>query len=71
MPKNVRTFVSARYSSLKHVLVLQDFPRSTRTTDLEKIFEAYCEEGMAIRWVHDTCALAVFRTPTVGELREC
>ncbi|CAA6667629.1 unnamed protein product [Spirodela intermedia] len=38
--------------------------QSTRTTDLEKIFEAFREDGFAIRWVNDTCALAVFRTPS-------
>ncbi|CAA7404446.1 unnamed protein product [Spirodela intermedia] len=54
---------NSRYAT-GHVLVLYDFPQSTRTTDLEKIFEAFREDGFAIRWVNDTCALAVFRTPS-------
>lgn len=50
-----------------HVLVVYDFPPSTRTTELEKIFEDFRDRGVAIRWVNDTVALAVFRTPSVGE----
>ncbi|CAD5185493.1 unnamed protein product [Musa acuminata subsp. malaccensis] len=46
-----------------HVLVLYDFPPSTRTTELEKFFEKFKDGGFAIRWVNDTVALAVFRTP--------
>ncbi|KAJ3683128.1 hypothetical protein LUZ60_013355 [Juncus effusus] len=51
----------------RHVLVLYDFPTSTRTTELEKIFEASNDRGFAIRWVNDTCALAVFRTSSLAE----
>ncbi|KAK9156863.1 hypothetical protein Scep_003437 [Stephania cephalantha] len=49
-----------------HVLVLADFPPSTRTTDLEKLFESFKDRGVAIRWVNDTVALAVFRNPSVA-----
>ncbi|KAG1369762.1 coiled-coil domain-containing protein R3HCC1L [Cocos nucifera] len=49
-----------------HVLVLYDFPPSTRTMDLEKLFEKFKDHGVAIRWVNDTVALAVFRTPAVA-----
>ncbi|XP_078434907.1 coiled-coil protein [Wolffia australiana] len=50
----------------RHALVLEDFSQSTRTTDLEKIFERFKEDGMAVRWVHDTCALVLFRSPSVA-----
>lgn len=49
-----------------HVLVLYNFPPSTRTMELEKLFEKFKDDGVAIRWVNDTVALAVFRTPTLG-----
>ncbi|XP_027773219.1 R3H and coiled-coil domain-containing protein 1 isoform X2 [Solanum pennellii] len=47
----------------RHVLVLADFPQSTKTNDLEKLLEKF--KDVAIRWVNDTVALAVFRTPTL------
>uniref|UniRef100_A0A5B6YSQ9 Putative coiled-coil domain-containing protein R3HCC1L isoform X2 n=1 Tax=Davidia involucrata TaxID=16924 RepID=A0A5B6YSQ9_DAVIN len=50
----------------RHVLVLADFPPSTRTTDLEKLLENFKDHGVVIRWVNDTTALAVFRTPSVA-----
>ncbi|KAG4921558.1 hypothetical protein JHK82_050515 [Glycine max] len=43
-----------------HVLVLADFSPSTRTTELEKLFENFKDHGFVIRWVNDTVALAVF-----------
>ncbi|XP_019199364.1 PREDICTED: coiled-coil domain-containing protein R3HCC1L isoform X2 [Ipomoea nil] len=46
-----------------HVLVLADFPTSTRTTDLEKLLEKH-KDQVVIRWVNDKVALAVFRTPS-------
>ncbi|XP_039121373.1 R3H and coiled-coil domain-containing protein 1-like [Dioscorea cayenensis subsp. rotundata] len=49
----------------RHVIVLYDFPQSTRTTDLEKLLERFKEHGFAIWWVDDTTALAVFRTPEI------
>ncbi|OEL14816.1 hypothetical protein BAE44_0024164 [Dichanthelium oligosanthes] len=56
----------------RHVLVLYDFPPSTRTTDLERIFEKFGDHGVAIRWVNDTSALAVFRTPSAAsEAQSC
>ncbi|KAB2012745.1 hypothetical protein ES319_D09G111900v1 [Gossypium barbadense] len=51
---------------MHHVLVLADFSPSTRTADLEKLFEDFRDRGVAIRWVNDTTALAVFRTPSVA-----
>lgn len=49
-----------------HVLVLADFPPSTKTTDLEKVLERFKDSGVAIRWVNDTVALAVFRSPSMA-----
>lgn len=49
-----------------HVLVLYDFSPSTRTIDLEKLFDDFRDRGFAIRWVNDTTALAVFRTPSIA-----
>lgn len=48
-----------------HVLVLADFPPSTKTNDLEKLLEKF-KDDVAIRWVNDTTALAVFRTPSLA-----
>ncbi|GFP97165.1 coiled-coil domain-containing protein r3hcc1l, partial [Phtheirospermum japonicum] len=49
----------------RHVLVLADFPPSTRTTDLEKLLVKF-KDLFVIRWVNDTAALVVFRTPSVA-----
>ncbi|KAJ4826816.1 hypothetical protein Tsubulata_016036 [Turnera subulata] len=51
----------------RHVLVLADFPPSTNTMQLEKLFEGFKDRGFSIRWVNDTVALAVFRTPSVAQ----
>ncbi|GAB4859857.1 hypothetical protein Ancab_011338 [Ancistrocladus abbreviatus] len=50
----------------RHVLVLDGFQPSTTTTDLEKLFKNFMDQGFAIRWVNDTVALAVFRTPSLA-----
>ncbi|CAN4099016.1 unnamed protein product [Withania somnifera] len=49
----------------RHVLVLADFPPSTKTNDLEQLLEKF-KDDVAIRWVNDTTALAVFLTPSVA-----
>ncbi|XP_050285363.1 uncharacterized protein LOC126724952 [Quercus robur] len=56
---------NSRYGK-RHVLVLADFPPSTRTIDLEKLFQDFKDQGFVIRWVNDTTALAVFRTPSIA-----
>uniref|UniRef100_A0ACD5WQ03 Uncharacterized protein n=1 Tax=Avena sativa TaxID=4498 RepID=A0ACD5WQ03_AVESA len=62
----------AKRFGTRHVLVLYDFPSSTRTTDLERIFDKFGDHGVAIRWVNDTVALAVFRTPSsANEAQAC
>ncbi|KAJ9178672.1 hypothetical protein P3X46_010539 [Hevea brasiliensis] len=50
----------------RHVLVLSDFPPSTRTIELEKLFQDFASRGFVIRWVNDTVALAVFQTPSIA-----
>uniref|UniRef100_A0A0D9VAP4 Uncharacterized protein n=1 Tax=Leersia perrieri TaxID=77586 RepID=A0A0D9VAP4_9ORYZ len=55
-----------------HVLVLYDFPPSTVSTDLERIFEKFGDHGVVIRWINDTVALAVFQTPSAAnEAQSC
>ncbi|OWM73611.1 hypothetical protein CDL15_Pgr026710 [Punica granatum] len=49
-----------------HVLVLTDFPPSTKTMELEKLLEDFRGRGVVIRWVNDTTALAVFRSPATA-----
>ncbi|XP_031504640.1 uncharacterized protein LOC116267178 [Nymphaea colorata] len=51
---------------MDHTLVLSGFPSSTRTTELEKDFDSFRDRGVSIRWVDDTTALAVFRTPALA-----
>ncbi|CAA7061124.1 unnamed protein product [Microthlaspi erraticum] len=50
----------------RHVLVLANFSPSLRTSDLEKLFEDYKDRGFVVRWVNDTTALAVFKTPSIA-----
>ncbi|CAN0918113.1 hypothetical protein LINGRAHAP2_LOCUS30683 [Linum grandiflorum] len=50
---------------VNHVLVLADFPPSTKTTDLERLLDDFKDRGVSIRWVNDTTALAVFRSPSI------
>ncbi|KAK3163100.1 hypothetical protein QOZ80_1BG0097660 [Eleusine coracana subsp. coracana] len=67
-----RAATAATQFGTRHVLVLYDFSPSTRTTDLEKIFDKFGDHGVAIRWVNDTSALAVFRTPSAAiEAQAC
>lgn len=65
-PKEASDVRNLRYGT-SHVLVLADFPPSTRTTDLEKAFESFRDRGFVIRWINDTTALAVFRTPSLAQ----
>ncbi|GMH07349.1 hypothetical protein Nepgr_009189 [Nepenthes gracilis] len=58
---DLRTFYGTR-----HVLVLEGFQPSTRTTDLEKLLLNFKDHGFVIRWIRDTVALAVFRTPSLA-----
>ncbi|XP_020572813.1 coiled-coil domain-containing protein R3HCC1L [Phalaenopsis equestris] len=60
-----RTLRNSKYGT-SHVIVLYDFPPTTRTTQLEMLFDKFRERGFVIRWVNDTVALAVFRTPSIA-----
>ncbi|KAL5574576.1 hypothetical protein UlMin_016275 [Ulmus minor] len=50
----------------RHILVLADFLPSTKTIELEKLFDDFKDGGVVIRWVNDTTALAVFQTPSIA-----
>ncbi|CAH9133121.1 unnamed protein product [Cuscuta epithymum] len=63
--EGTNTMINLKYGS-HHVLVLADFPPSTRTTDLEKLLQKH-KDQVVIRWVNDTVALAVFRTPSLAQ----
>lgn len=56
---------AAKYGT-RHVLVFTDFSPNLRTTDLERLFVDFKDSGFLIRWVNDTTALAVFKTPSTG-----
>ncbi|KAJ7981235.1 Coiled-coil domain-containing protein R3HCC1L [Quillaja saponaria] len=56
---------AAKYGT-RHVLVLSDFPPSTKTIDLEKLFKDFKDHAVVIRWINDTVALAVFQTPAIA-----
>ncbi|CAH8333404.1 unnamed protein product [Eruca vesicaria subsp. sativa] len=58
--------LKAKYGT-RHVLVLADFSPNLRTTDLERLFVDFKDSGFLIRWVNDTTALAVFKTPLTAQ----
>ncbi|KAL0709869.1 hypothetical protein Bca4012_016847 [Brassica carinata] len=58
--------LKAKYGT-RHVLVLADFSPNLRTTDLERLFVNFKDSGFLIRWVNDTTALAVFKTPSTAQ----
>ncbi|CAN6812044.1 unnamed protein product [Brassica oleracea] len=58
--------LKAKYGT-RHVLVLADFSPNLRTTDLERLFVDFKDSGFLIRWVNDTTALAVFKTPSTAQ----
>ncbi|XP_010535713.1 PREDICTED: coiled-coil domain-containing protein R3HCC1L [Tarenaya hassleriana] len=51
----------------RHVLVLSGFSPNLRTIDLEKLFVDFKDSGVVIRWINDTTALAVFKTPSTAQ----
>lgn len=61
--ERMKESINSKYGT-RHVLVLADFLPSMRTVDVEKLFKDFNVQGFVIRWVNDTTALAVFRTPT-------
>ncbi|KAL4182836.1 hypothetical protein AMTRI_Chr11g152220 [Amborella trichopoda] len=62
--RNCAPCVPVKYGT-NHVLVLGGFSPKTTTTYLEKAFEGFRDQGVVIRWVNDTTALAVFQTPAL------
>lgn len=58
-------FASVQYGT-RHAVVLSGFSPSTKTTDLERLLDKFKDSGFAIRWVNDTVALAVFRSPSIA-----
>ncbi|KAD5960419.1 hypothetical protein E3N88_11891 [Mikania micrantha] len=50
----------------RHALVLEDFQPSMTTSGLENMLEKFNYQDVVIRWVNDTTALAVFRTPAIA-----
>lgn len=69
LKKKFRYVNPAQYGT-QHVLVLADFPPSTKTIDLERLLGNFMNSGVVIRWVNDTVALAVFQTPSTGNFRK-
>ena len=48
-------------------MLMVTFSPKVTTKDLENLFEAFAlRNGVTIRWVNDTTALAVFRNPEFG-----
>ncbi|XP_076921405.1 uncharacterized protein LOC143582804 [Bidens hawaiensis] len=50
----------------RHALVLEDFQPSMTTSGLENMLEKFNYHDVVIRWINDTTALAVFRTPAIA-----
>ncbi|WCJ40115.1 hypothetical protein M5689_021046 [Euphorbia peplus] len=57
--------IQSKYGT-RHVLVIANFPPSTKTIDLEKLFQKLKDCVVVIRWVSDTVALAVFQKPSLA-----
>ncbi|GBG85608.1 hypothetical protein CBR_g40336 [Chara braunii] len=51
---------------LVHVLEIYGFSPSMKTTDLEGWLDSYRADGVFVKWVDDTHALAVFSSPAVA-----
>ncbi|KAK8951006.1 hypothetical protein KSP39_PZI004625 [Platanthera zijinensis] len=65
-PEDSETARNQQYGT-SHVILLYDFPSTTRIKYLESLFENFWERGVAIRRVSYTVALAVFRTPAAAQ----
>ncbi|XP_065868562.1 uncharacterized protein [Euphorbia lathyris] len=57
--------IHSKYGT-RHVLVIANFPPSTKTIDLENLFQEFKDCVVVIRWVSDTVALAVFQKPSLA-----
>lgn len=50
----------------EHVLLIDGFSPMMKTKDLEDLIRPCSGQGVSIRWIDDTSAAAVFRTPALG-----
>lgn len=50
----------------RHALVMEDFQPSMTTCGLESMLEKFNYHDVVIRWINDTTALAIFRTPATA-----
>ncbi|KAL4578584.1 hypothetical protein LXL04_014709 [Taraxacum kok-saghyz] len=50
----------------RHALVLEGFLPSMTTSGLENLLDKFISHDFVIRWVNDTTAVAVFRTPAIA-----
>ncbi|PWA83936.1 nucleotide-binding alpha-beta plait domain-containing protein [Artemisia annua] len=50
----------------RHALVMEDFQPSMTTSGLENLLEKFNYHDVVIRWINDTTALAIFRTPAIA-----
>eukprot|EP00898_Chlorokybus_atmophyticus_P007719 jgi/Chlat1/7949/Chrsp68S07375 len=53
--------------SNEHVLEVHEFSPAIRTSEVEKLFAGYDQDGLAIKWVDDTHALAIFRSTAAAQ----
>ncbi|CAI9259511.1 unnamed protein product [Lactuca saligna] len=50
----------------RHALVLEGFQANMSTSGLENLLDKFVSHDFVIRWVNDTTAFAVFRTPAIA-----
>nr|XP_061844113.1 coiled-coil domain-containing protein R3HCC1L-like [Nerophis lumbriciformis]XP_061844114.1 coiled-coil domain-containing protein R3HCC1L-like [Nerophis lumbriciformis] len=48
---------------LAHIIEIYDFPSEFKTEDLFKLFQAYQQRGLDIKWIDDSHALGLFASP--------
>lgn len=59
--------ISVKYGT-RHAVVLEGFQANMSTSGLENLLDKFVSHDFVIRWVNDTTAFAVFRTPAIGML---
>ncbi|KAL7615170.1 uncharacterized protein LOC111890017 isoform X1 [Lactuca sativa] len=50
----------------RHAVVLEGFQANMSTSGLENLLDKFVSHDFVIRWVNDTTAFAVFRTPAIA-----
>ncbi|XP_054459970.1 coiled-coil domain-containing protein R3HCC1L isoform X2 [Anoplopoma fimbria] len=48
---------------LAHIVEIYEFPAEFKTEDLLKLFQCYQQRGFDIKWIDESCALALFSSP--------